>query len=170
MADSNGGFYLADSGCFNVRYINSAGIVSSVAGTGVAGNSGDGGLATDAQLNDVRAIAVDKQGNLFIADYAYNIIRKVDTNGIITTVAGNGTAGYSGDGGSALQAMISGPRGLVVDAAGNLFISDYDNGVVRKVTPAGVISTVAGTGVAGYSGDGGAATSAQLIQAVGPSA
>ena len=126
------------------------------------GFSGDGGPATAAELNAPRGVAVDASGNLYIADALNNRIRKVSSDGIITTVAGNGSLSYSGDGGLAADAQLSGPRGLAVDGAGNLFIADFDNNTVRKISASGIITTVAGNGVAGFSGDGGPATSAQL--------
>ena len=112
-------------------------------------------------------VAVDTAGNLFIADPSNNRVRKVTPGGVISTVAGNGTAGFSGDGGPATSAQLNYPTGVAVDAAGNLFIADEANNRVRKVTPGGVISTVAGNGTQGYSGDGGPATSAQLYYPYG---
>ncbi len=139
-----------------------SGIISRVAGTGVMGFSGDGGPATLAQLVGPTALAFDAVGNLFIVDYASARIRKVDTSGIITTVAGNGTTGYSGDGGPATAAQLREPTGVAVDASGNLYISEYGNHRIRKVDGSGTITTIAGTGVAGYAGDGGPATTASL--------
>ncbi len=104
---------------------------------------------------------MDAAGNLFIADYSNNRIRKVTRDGVISTVAGNGIRGFSGDGGPATSAQLSYPSGVAVDTAGNLFIADYSNNRIRKVTPAGMISTAAGDGTPGFSGDGGPATSAQ---------
>jgi sugar lactone lactonase YvrE len=137
-------------------------LITTVAGNGTQGFSGDGGLATSAELSAPQRIAVDLSGNLFIADFDVNRIRKVTPTGIISTVAGNGTMGYGGDGGSATSAMLSLPRDVAVDSAGNLFIADTGRSRIRKVTPDGIISTVAGSGNAGYSGDGGPATSAQI--------
>jgi hypothetical protein len=145
------------------------GDITTVAGSGPAGSgtgafSGDGGPATSAQLSEPAGAAVDAAGNLFIADQLNNRVRKVTAaTGVITTVAGTGTAGFSGDGGPASSATLSGPSGVAVDAAGNLFIADVNNHRVRKVAAAtGVITTVAGTGIPGFAGDGGPATSAQL--------
>ena len=151
--------YIADQVNNRVRKV-SGGIITTVAGTGTAGYSGDGGQATSAQLNNPLGVAVDAQGSLYIADYANHRVRKV-SGGIITTVAGTGTAGYSGDGGQATSAQLNFPVGVAVDAQGSLYIADSDNYRVRKVS-GGIITTVAGTGTAGYSGDGGQATSAQL--------
>src|SRR5207249_3913068 len=129
---------------------------------GTRGFSGDGGPATSVQLSDPAGVAVDGAGNLFIADTGNQRIRKVSPAGTITTVAGNGTFGPSGDGGPATSAQLSYPAGVAVDGAGNLFIVDTGNQRIRKVSPAGMITTVAGNGTYGPSGDGGAATSAQF--------
>jgi sugar lactone lactonase YvrE len=152
---------VADVGKSRVRKISNV-IISTVAGNGNAGFSGDGGSAVNAQLYFPNGVAVDAQGNLFVADTNNNRVRKVSTNGVITTVAGNGAAGFSGDGGSAASAEISQPRYLAVDGSGNVFIADTGNNRVRKVSASGVISSLAGTGVAGFSGEGGPAANAQL--------
>jgi len=130
--------------------------ITTIAGNGVAGFAGDGGQATSAELYRPWGIAVDAQGNLYIGDTDNNRVRKL-SGGTITTVAGTGTAGYSGDGGQATSAQLHYPEGVAVDADGSLYIADYGNHRVRKLSD-GVISTVAGTGTAGYSGDGGQAT------------
>ncbi len=132
------------------------------AGTGYGGYSGDGGAATNAELNNPEGVAMDATGNLFIADQLNGRIRKVGTNGTITTVAGNGTNAYSGDGGAATNAELTFPSGVAVDATGNLFIADDNNCRIRKVGTNGIIITVAGNGTYGYSGDGDAATNARL--------
>jgi len=141
------------------------GIITTVAGNGTAGYSGDGGAATSAEIDAVFREAVDSAGNIYIADYVNNRIRKIAAaTGIITTVAGNGTAGFSGDGGQATNAEIMDPQGVSVDTAGNLYIADFGNVRIRKVDVAtGIITTVAGNGVSAYSGDGGPATSAGLV-------
>ncbi len=157
---SNGAIYIADRLNYRVRKIDGAGIVSTVAGTGAAGYNGDGIIATSAEINNVWSIAVDNIGNLYLADADNNRVRKVDTAGVIYTVAGDGTAGYSGDGGPATTAQLSSPVSVTLDDSGNLYIADYNNYSIRKVNTAGVISTYAGTGVGGYTGDGGPATSA----------
>jgi len=142
--------------------------IYTVAGNGGYGYNGDGRAATDAELNWPTVVAVDATGNLFIADSRNNVIREVGTNRIINTVAGNGTWGYSGDGGAAANAELRFPSGVAVDATGNLFIADSGNNVIREVGTNGIINTVAGngygaeTGYGGYSGDGGAATNAEL--------
>lgn len=119
------------------------------------GYSGDGGAAAAAQLCNPTGVAVDAANNLYIADQSNNVIRKVDTTGVITTVAGNGTYGYSGDGGPATSAMLRSPTGVAVDGSGNLFIADQNSHRIREVNAANhVITTVAGNGGAGFSGDG----------------
>jgi uncharacterized protein (TIGR03437 family) len=160
--DPSGNVYIADAGNNCIRRI-SGGIISTVAGTGVAGFSGDGGPATSASLNGPVSIAIDAAGNLYIADGSNNRIRKL-SGGIITTVAGTGVAGFSGDGGPATLASLGGPSGalgVAMDTAGNLYIADTDNNRVRKIS-GGTITTVAGNGTAGFSGDGGPATMASL--------
>ena len=135
--------------------------ISTVAGSGSYGFSGDNGAATSAQIDTAYAVAVDAQGNIFIADTRNQRVRKI-SNGAIATVAGNGREGFSGDGGPGPAAQLSFPRGLALDGQGNLYISDSGNCRIRKLSPSGTISTIAGTGIAGYAGDGGLATSAQL--------
>jgi uncharacterized protein (TIGR03437 family) len=142
--------------------VDSKGVLTLIAGNSRRGFAGDGGLATNAQLNAPQGIAVDGAGNLYIAELSVSRIRKVSSNGVLTTVAGNGITSYWGDGGPATDAALHGPRGVAVDASGNLYIADTGNNVIRKVSPDGIIATLAGTGVAEYSGDGGPATSAQL--------
>jgi uncharacterized protein (TIGR03437 family) len=165
--DSSGNLYISDSGNQRVRKVTTAGVISTVAGNGTHGYSGDNGPATSAELGQPQALAIDSSGNLFIADGDISRIRKVTPSGTIATVAGTGTYGYSGDGGPATSAEIGRPNGLAVDSAGNLFISDSPNYRVRKVTPGGTISTVAGTGNAGFSGDGGQATKADFGRTIG---
>lgn len=160
--DASGTLYIADTKNHCIRKIK-AGVVSTVAGTGaIAGFTGDGGAATSAKMNEPVAVAVDGSGNIFVADASNNAVRKISTVGIITTIAGTGVAGYSGDGTPATSARLNTPNGIWVDPAGNVYISDTWNHRVRKVNTSGIISTFAGTGVPGYSGDGFAATNAQL--------
>lgn len=166
-ADKQGGFYIADTANHRIRMVNPQGVISTVAGDGTGGYSGDGGPATSAELNEPFSIAVDGNGNLYIADYQDHRIREVTPDGTISTVAGNGTAGYSGDGGPATSAELFYPSGVATDASGDLYIADTGNDRIRKVTPAGVITTVAGNGDPGYSGDGGAATAAELWNPLG---
>ena len=160
--DAFGNLFIADSGNNVIRKVDTNGIITTVAGRGNSGYSGDGGAATNARLNQPFAVAVDALGNLFIADTFNSVIRKVNTNGIITTVAGTGITGYSGDGGAATNASLYWPSDITIDAFGNLFVADTYNNVIRKVDPSGMIETVAGTGNASYSGDGGVATNASL--------
>jgi uncharacterized repeat protein (TIGR01451 family) len=158
--DSNGALYIAEYSN-RVRKI-AGGIITTIAGTGTPGFSGDGGAATAATLRYPEALAVDKFGNVFVADSGNLRIRKIAADGPISTVAGSGTFGYSGDGGAATAAQFDAPTGVSVDTAGNLYITDQFNNCIRMVTPNGVISTFAGTGVAGSLGDGGPATAAEL--------
>jgi hypothetical protein len=136
--------------------------IQTVAGNGIAGSSGDGGPATSAELNGPRGVTEDIYGNLYIAEFYGQRVRKVTPTGTITTLAGNGTQGYSGDGGPATSAELNGPYRVTVDLAGNVYIPDSGNSRVRKVSPNGTITTFAGSGSSGYAGDGGPATSAVL--------
>ena len=162
--DSSGNVYISDTANNRIRKVALDGAITTVAGTGAAapGPTGDNGPAVNAQLNQPRAIIFDPAGNLYIADSGNNRVRKVATDGIITTIAGNGTPGSAGDGGQALNAQLNNPYGLARDPAGNLYIADAFNSKVRRVDPSGVITTYAGTGLAGSSGDGGPATAATL--------
>jgi trimeric autotransporter adhesin len=166
-ADGSGNVFVADSVDNSVLKISAAGIVTVVAGNGTYGFTGDGGLATLAELADPAAVAVDGAGDLFIADAYNGRIRKVASNGIITTVAGDGDAGYAGDGGLATSAEIAPPVGVAVDGSGNIFILDSTNSVVRKVAANGVITTFAGNGITGNSGDNGPAIKATLNNPMG---
>jgi uncharacterized protein (TIGR03437 family) len=161
--DKSGNVYIADSMNNRVRKVDSSGIVTTVAGNGSVGSGGDGGPATSATLFTPAGLAVDGAGNLFIADSGNSRVRRVTTGGTISTVAGGAPVpGYSGDGGAAVGAGLFLPGGVAVDAAGNLYIADIGNNRIRKVTPAGIIGTVAGNGSKGFSGDGGPATAASL--------
>ncbi len=157
--DASGKLYIADTYNNRIRRV-SVGIITTVAGNGTVGFGGDSGPATSAQLNLPTGITVDADGNLYIADAGSSRVYKV-SNGVISTVAGNGTPGFSGDNGPATGAQLNQPQGVAVDAAGNLFIADTSNYRIREVSN-GVITTVAGTGVRGFSGDNGQATGAQL--------
>jgi sugar lactone lactonase YvrE len=161
--DSTGNLYIADLLNNRVRMVTPNGVISTYAGNGLPGFSGDGGAATSAQLNQPSGLAIDSAGNLYIADSNNSAVRMVNPQGIISTIAGTGgTEGYSGDGGAATKATLLAPVGLAVDAQKNLYIADY-YGWIRKVTAStGVITTLAGIGSNGYSGDGGPATSAQF--------
>jgi uncharacterized protein (TIGR03437 family) len=154
--DKQGNLYIWEGASFKVRKVNTSGTVSTVAGNGNFGYTGDGGPATSATLFATQhsGLAFDGAGNLYLSDGQNQVIRKVDTAGIITTVAGNGTAGFSGDGGPATKAQLQYPEGIAVDSAGNLYIADRSNSRVRKVDTSGIISTYAGNGNVVYSGDG----------------
>ncbi len=163
--DGNGDLYFTDRGNNRIRKITiSTGIISTVAGTGTNGYNGDGIAATAAQLSNPNDVAFDANGNLFIADWLNSRVRKVDmSTGIINTIAGTGTAGYNGDGIAATTAQLGGPCGIIFDNAGNIYIADLTGYPIRKITiSTGLISTIAGTGVTGFNGDGIIATSAQL--------
>ena len=159
--DSAGNLYIADSNNHRIRKVTPGGTISTYAGTGTEGFSGDGGPATAAHLDRPDGVALDSAGNLYIADLGNSRIRKVTPGGTISTYAGNGGYGFWGDGGPATAAQLR-PRGMALDPAGNLYIADFGNSRVRKVTPGGTISTYAGTGTPGFAGDGGPATAAQL--------
>jgi sugar lactone lactonase YvrE len=165
--DAAGNLYIADAFNNRIRKVNAAGVITTVAGNGDARFSGDHGVATSASLSAPFGVAVDKAGSFYIADTSNHRVRKVDTSGMITTVAGNGTEGFSGDGGAATRASLNFPTGVTVDRAGNLFITDQSNHRIRKVTTGGAITTVAGNGDAGFSGDHAAATSASLNLPIG---
>jgi|GEM_PF-691195 len=158
--DATGNIYIADDIDHVVRKIDASGIINTIAGTGVAGYSGDSGPATLARLSYPRDIAVDADGNIFITE-RYRI-RKINTAGIISTIAGTGVGGSSGDGGPASAAQINTPYELIVDDTGTVFFADTYSRRLRKIDTFGIISTIAGTGVVGYSGDGGLATNANL--------
>ena len=161
-ADRFGNLYLSETDLHRVRRIAANGVISVIAGTGAAGFAGDGGPATAAQLNTPYGLAVDLAGALYIADLGNHRVRRVGPDGAISTVAGSGVKGSAGDGGPAIGAQLMTPRNVAVDAAGNLYISEFEGHRVRRVDAAGRISTVAGTGVAGFRGDGALASNAQL--------
>ena len=160
--DISGSVYIADLGNHKIRKVTSTGIITTIAGTGTAGSSGDGGAATSAQLYYPAEVSVDISGNVYIADSDNHKIRKVTSTGIIATIAGTGTAGSSGDGGAATSAQLNSPTGVSVDVSGSVYIAEFGDHKIRMVTSTGIITTIAGTGTPGTSGDGGAATSAQL--------
>ena len=151
--DASGNIYIADTGNHRIRKVDAGGIITTVAGTGSGGYSGEG-TAINEKINKPGGVSVDESGNIYIADTENHRIRKVDAGGIITTVAGNGSTTYCCDGGPATSASINEPAGVSVDADGNIYIADTENHRIRKVDADGIISTVAGTGSAGYSGEG----------------
>lgn len=162
VIDSAGNLYIADTANNSIRKITSAGTISTFAGTGQIGNTGDGGEASKAVLDHPIGLALDSQGNLYIADTANNRIRVVGTDGKIDAFAGSGTAGSTGDGGPAKEARLNRPQGVFADPSGVVYIADTFNHRIRKVDTDGTITTVAGAGTPGYSGDGGPATKAEL--------
>ena len=160
--DANGNVYISDANNFCIRKVDKKGIITTIVGGGISG-LGDGGLAIAAQLQSPTGLAIDGIGNLYIADFIDHRIRKVDVNGIITTVVGNGTAGYNGDSLVATSAQLNYPSGIAVDASGNLYIVDNTNQLIRKVGADGKLVTIAGTkGVKSFTGDGGLAKKATL--------
>lgn len=160
--DDTGSIFFADQNNNRIRKIDTAGIITTVAGSGNTVYGGDGMHADSAAISTPYSVTVDKHGNLYITDYGNERIRKVDTGGIITTIAGTGTAEYNGDGILADSATISGPTGLAVDDSGNVFIADQNNNRIRMVNSAGIISTIAGSYIRGFSGDGGLATNGEI--------
>lgn len=160
--DNSGNFFLSDASNNRILKINTAGVISTVAGTGTAGYTGDGGPATAAKLTTPASVRGDNSGNLYISDYGNNVIRKISASGIITTIGGDGTSGFSGDGGPATAAKLNGPADIYRDGSGNIYIADRNNKRVRKINASGTIETIAGTGTTGFAGDGGPATAAQM--------
>jgi hypothetical protein len=163
--DASGNLYISERDV--IRKVDASGIISTICGTGEPGFSGDGGHATHARIDDPSGLAVDDDGNLYFVDRGNARVRRIDAAGIITTIAGNGKDGYSGDGGPATEARINLPEGLWVDASGNVYIADTYNRRVRKVDTSGIITTVAGTGNQRFAGDGGRATLAGLSNSAG---
>jgi len=170
--DAAGNIYISDTGDYcsgpggvTVRKVDSHGVITTVAGTGEEGYSGDGGPATKARLNFPFAVAVDREGNLYISDENNYRIRKVDKEGIITTIAGTGEEGHSGDRGPATSAKLTDTGGIAFDDRGNLYLADYTS--VRKIDPSGTITTFAGTGEAGFNREEGPATKVMLNDPIG---
>ncbi|MES2704232.1 MAG: Ig-like domain-containing protein [Bacteroidota bacterium] len=161
MAINDSGVYFVDIFNGRVRKVNASGIISTIAGGG--GSSSDGVPATTANLGSPNGLYIDATGNIYIPDQNMNRVRKINTSGIISTIGGNGTYGYSGDGGPALSAQMKQPNGVIADAAGNVYVSEYAGNRVRRIdATTGIITTYAGNGTAGYGGDGGPSTSSIL--------
>lgn len=151
--DSQANLYIVDVGNHRIRKVDVNGIIRTVAGVGMSGYSGDGGLATAARLNEPYGIYVDMHGNLYIADSGNHVIRKVDKNGVIDTLAGQGRAGYGGDQGPARKALLNSPQFLLIDESGSIYVGDEHNHVIRFISPDGTIATLIGGGEPGYGGD-----------------
>jgi sugar lactone lactonase YvrE len=167
--DNAGNLYIADEQNARVRKVSSRGVISTIAGGGrrPVARAPDGTLATKLKLSHPSYVVVDAHGDVYFSDFLANVVTEIDRSGRIRHVAGTGKAGFSGDGGPATRAELNFPTGLTLDSRGNLFISDAFNNRIRKVDRRGVITTVAGTGRAGYSGDGGPADEARLNASAG---
>ncbi len=165
---SDGSIFIADTGSNRVRRVDRAGTITTVAGTGAPGFSGDGEQAADAQLDSPAGVAIGFGGRVLIADTGNNRIRELDSTGVITTFGGTGDPGYLGDGGQATSAEFDAPQGIVVDAEDSLFIADSLNDRIRRIDVDGIVTTVAGNGVRGFAGDGRPGTQAALDLATGP--
>jgi sugar lactone lactonase YvrE len=161
--DGSGNIYLADTHDQTIRKFTAGGSITTIAGTAAAGYTGDGAAAKDATVNTPIALALDSSGNLYIADSFNHAIRKIDTAGNISTVAGSGVPGSLGDEGAAKDARLNTPQGVAVDRAGNIYIADTVGMRIRMVTTDGIIHTIAGTGTPGFSGDRGPAVNARLF-------
>ena len=163
--DQAGNLYITDgSNNRRIRKVTPAGVVTTVAGNGVEGSGGDGGAAVNALVGVPTALAIDAAGNLYFTDDtpSCQCVRKIDTNGNISRVAGNGVAAYAGDGGQATLASLNFPLGIAIDASGNIYVADTGNYAIRKITKSGIITTVAGNGASGFAGDGGPAAGARF--------
>ncbi len=163
--DLAGNLYFSDFALY-IRKIDTSGIITTIAGNGTLGYGGDGGPATAAELYEPQGLNVDASGNIYISDEDNDRIRKISASGIISTIAGDGTFGFSGDGGPATDAVFHSPCSVSLDNAGNMFICDLYNNIVRKIDTAGIITTIAGDETMGYAGDGGPATAAECYYPV----
>jgi sugar lactone lactonase YvrE len=161
--DAAGNLYFAETGNHIIRKVDTAGNITTIAGTGVQGFSGDAGPATSATLDSPQGLALDNANNLYIADTHNHRIRKLSlTTGAITTIAGAGTPGFSGDNAPATAAQLNLPSALALDTTGNLYLADTGSHRIRKISTAGIITTIAGTGTQGFSGDNALATTAAI--------
>lgn len=165
--DAAGNVYIADTYNYRVRKVDATGIITTFAGTGVPGYSGDDSAATAAELKWPVGVAVDAAGNVYISDGEVHCIRMVNTAGIITTFAGTGTYGYNGDNIPATTAELNIPLGIATDGSGNLYICDGANYRLRKINASGIITTIAGTGIGTYTGDDGLATATSINEPYG---
>ena len=165
--DGSGNLYVTDVGNHRIRRIDAEGVITTIAGTGERGFGGDGGPAAEAQFSYPSGPALDGSGNLYVADVGNHRIRRIDAEGVITTIAGTGERGFGGDGGPAAEAQFSSPNGLALDGSGNLYVADQGNHRIRRIDAEGVITTIAGTGEYGFGGDGGPATEAQFLFPLG---
>jgi hypothetical protein len=145
--DATGNIYISDYSNNRIRKVNAGGIITTIAGNGTAGFSGDGGQATTAEVNNTQDLTIDASGNIYFADAGNNRVRKINTLGIITTIVGTGIGAYSGDGGQAIAAELYGPGSLTFDVNGNLYIADGNNNRIRKVNTSGIISLISNEGV-----------------------
>ncbi|MBI2947659.1 MAG: hypothetical protein HYY23_08425, partial [Verrucomicrobia bacterium] len=165
--DAAGNLLIADTQNHRIRKVTPVGLISTLAGTGSAAFNGDGGPGTSASLQSPQGLALDATGNLYVADSLNHRVRQLAPDGRISTIAGSGARGFGGDAGPAMLANLNSPSRVAVDAEGNLLIADTGNHRIRKVTPGSLITTMAGAGTFGYSGDGGLATGAQLYSPAG---
>ncbi len=159
--DTIGNLYITQVYESRIRMIDKSNIITTIVGSSGGGFSGDGGPGSLAQISSPISIILDKSGNIYFSDQSNQRVRKINSSGIISTIAGNGVQGFSGDGGLATSAKLNFPNGLALDTLGNLYIADSNNFRIRKVDTSGIITTIAGNGQ-GFSGDGGPATLAQF--------
>ena len=167
FVDGDGNIFVAEWTGHRIRKISPSGTITTAVGVGAHGFQGDGGLSTESNIWSPSAIYVDGQRNLYIAEWGNNRIRKVTAGGTVTTLAGTGIAGFTGEGGPATDARINNPNGIFVDTSGNVYFSDLGNQRVRRITTDGRIETVVGDGTPGFSGDGGPATDASISNPAG---
>lgn len=160
--DASGNLYVGSTLQWMIFKVTPSGTIYFFSGDDTCGYTGDNGPCTNARIGQPQGLTIDGAGNIYFTDFVHNVIRKISAAGTISTYAGTSIAGYTGDGGPATAADIDGVEGIAADKNGNIYFSDYDNGVIRKINASGIISTIAGTGTLGFSGDGGPATMAQI--------